>query len=574
MKKLLPYLREYRKECVIAPLLKCTEALVDLFVPLLIARLIDQGINGNSTSVIYSVGIQLLLLAIGGLALAMIAQWFSAKAAVGFSTKVRSALFKHIESLSFSTADGIGNATLITRLTNDINLTQNGINMTLRLLLRSPFIVFGALIMAYQVDPGSAWIFLITIPLLAIVVYGVMLVTVPLFKKVQSKLDTILRQTRENLSGVRVIRAFNLQDKEKNAFFAATDDHTKEAMHVGRISALTNPLTYVIVNLATALLLYVGAIRVNAGNLTPGQVVALLNYMAQILVELVKLANLIVTITKALAGASRIETVLDTVSDMTYPENSASMEDASVEFKDVTLQYTKGGAPSLSHISFRAESGETIGIIGGTGSGKSSLVNMIPRFYDPKEGTVLVGGHDVKDYGKTDLRDQVGIVLQKAVLFSGTIRSNMLFGLGEQETVSDEDIWSALTIAQAKETVEGKPSQLDAEVEQAGRNFSGGQRQRLTIARALVRKPRILILDDSASALDFATEAALRKAIASLSEKPTTFIVSQRISSIMHADRILVLSEGELVGNGTHEELLAGNEVYQDIYHTQFKEEK
>ncbi|MCF0136313.1 MAG: ABC transporter ATP-binding protein [Lachnospiraceae bacterium] len=575
MKRLLPYLREYRKECIIAPLLKCMEALVDLFVPLMIADLIDRGINGSDKSVILSVGLYLLLLAAAGLALAMIAQWFSAKAAVGFATKVRIALFKHIGDLSFSSADQIGNATLITRLTGDINQVQSGINMSLRLLLRSPFIVFGALIMAYRVDPYSAGIFLITIPLLALVVYGVMLLTVPRYRKVQGKLDGILRIVRENLAGARVIRAFNLQQKETDSFLEGTDAHTREAIRTGRISALTNPLTYVIVNLAATLLIYVGAIRVDNGILTTGQVVALLNYMAQILVELVKLANLIVTITKALASAGRVGTVLETVSDMTYPaDDGPEVEHAGVSFRDVTVQYAGSGAPSLSHISFDARPGETVGIIGGIGSGKSSLVNLIPRFYDPSGGTVLVGGHDVKAYGRDRLRCRVGVVPQKATLFSGTIRSNLLFGAGPREEVSDEDLWKALETAQAASFVSQKPGGLDEAVEQNGRNFSGGQKQRLTIARALVRKPSILILDDSASALDFATDAALRAALAHLDFHPTTFIVSQRISSIMHADRILVLNEGELSGIGTHEELLASDPVYQEIYHTQFREEK
>ena len=541
MKNLLPYLKPYRKECVIAPLLKCTEALVDLFVPLLIARLIDEGIGTKSTSVIITIGLELLGLAALGLIIAMIAQWFSAKAAVGFSSKIRSVTFKHIQHLSFQSADTLGQSTLITRLTSDINQTQTGINMTLRLLLRSPFIVFGSVIMAYQVDPGSAWIFLLIVPLLAIVVYGIMWITIPLYRKVQGKLDKVVGISRENLTGVRVLRAFNLQQHETEEFDERNNALTAANVIVGRFSALTNPLTFLLINLATAVLLYVGAIRVNIGNLTQGQVVALLNYMAQILVELVKLANLIVTITKSIASASRVSKIIDTPSDMAYPETSeAPFEDGSVTFNHVTFTYQGAGAPSLTDVSFTARSGETIGVIGGTGSGKSTLVSLIPRFYDATEGSVKVSGHDVRSFTESDLRSHIGPVMQKAVLFAGTIRENMQYS---NETATDEEIWEALELSQAAEFVRGKEDGLDEIVEQGGRNLSGGQKQRLGIARALVRKPAILILDDSSSALDFATDAKLRQAIKNLPYPHTTFIVSQRISSIRHADHILVLSE-------------------------------
>ena len=571
MKNLLPYLKPYRKECVIAPLLKCTEALVDLFVPLLITRLIDEGIASKSTSVIITIGLELLGLAALGLIIAMIAQWFSAKAAVGFSSKVRSVTFRHIQHLSFQTSDTLGASTLITRLTSDINQTQTGINMTLRLLLRSPFIVFGSVIMAYRVDSGSAWIFLLIVPLLAIVVYGIMWITIPLYKKVQGRLDKVVGISRENLTGVRVLRAFNLQKHETQEFDARNEALTEANMHVGRFSALTNPLTFLLINLATAVLLYVGAIRVNVGHLTQGQVVALLNYMAQILVELVKLANLIVTITKSIASASRVSKIIDTPSGMEFPEKSEeAVENGSVTFDHVTFRYNGAGAPSLTDISFTAASGETIGVIGGTGSGKSTLVSLIPRFYDTSEGSVRISGHDVRSYTENDLRSEIGPVMQKAILFAGTIRENMQYS---NENATDEEIWEALELAQAAEFVRSKPLGLDEVIEQGGRNLSGGQKQRLGIARALVRKPRILILDDSSSALDFATDAALRQAIRTLPYEHTTFIVSQRISSIRHADHILVLADGELVGDASHDELMKTCEVYREIYRSQYKEE-
>lgn len=570
MKKLLTNLRDYKKECIIAPLLKCAEAMVDLLVPLLMARLVDQGIAPGNREEIIRVGIYLFALALIGLLFSVTAQWFSAKAATSFARIVRSKLFKHIQSLSFSSADQIGTDTLITRLTSDINQCQTGINLTLRLLLRSPFIVFGSMIMAFRVDVPSAWIFAVTIPLLALVVYGVMWITLPLYKKVQSRLDTVLMRTRENLTGVRVIRAFNLQAKENKAFEEDNLALTLANKLVGRFSALTNPLTYVLINLATAVLLYSGAIRVNSGHLTQGQVIALLNYMAQILVELVKLANLIVTMTRAAASMNRIETILEVQSDMAYPAESPSIQEGSVVFDHVSMRYPLGGEDALTDISFTAQPGETVGIIGGTGSGKTTLVNLIPRFYDTTEGSVMVGGRNVRDYTKSSLSGALGTVLQKAVLFKGTIRENLLFG---NENATEEELWEALENAQAAEFVRQKPKGLDEEIEQGGRNLSGGQRQRLSIARALVRHPKVLILDDSSSALDFATDAALRRAVRALKDHPTTFIVSQRIASIMYADKILVMSDGTLAAQGTHDELMASSDVYQEIYHSQFKEE-
>lgn len=571
MKKLLSNLKDYRMECIIAPLLKCLEAMVDLLVPLLMARLIDQGITPHNESEILRVGLYLFALALIGLLFSVTAQWFSAKAATSFARIVRSKLFQHIESLSFSSQDKIGSDTLITRLTSDINQSQTGINMTLRLLLRSPFIVFGSMIMAFRVDVPSAWIFAVTIPLLALVVYGVMWITLPLYKKVQSHLDTVLQRTRENLTGVRVIRAFNLQEKETKDFNEENLALTTANKLVGRFSALTNPLTYVIINLATAILIYSGALRVNTGHLTQGQVIALLNYMAQILVELVKLANLIVTMTRSVASMNRIESVLEIESDMTYPAEGPAVSKGEVTFQNVSMRYPLGGEDALTNISFTAQPGETIGIIGGTGSGKSSLVNLIPRFYDTTEGAVLVDGQDVRSYPKGALASSLGVVLQKAVLFKGTIKENLLFG---NENASEEDMWQALRDAQAEEFVKQKQGGLEEEIEQGGRNLSGGQRQRLSIARALVRKPKILILDDSSSALDFATDASLRRCVRALSYHPTTFIVSQRIASIMYADKILVMQDGALAAQGTHDELMASSDVYQEIYRSQFKEEK
>ena len=567
MKRLTPYIKPYRKECVIAPLLKCMEALVDLFVPLCMADLVDIGIHQNNEPYIFRIGAILFGLALLGLLLSVIAQWFAARAATGFAAGLRRDTFAHIQSLSFSSADRIGTDTLITRLTADINQTQTGINMGLRLLLRSPFIVFGAMIMAFRVDVPSAWIFAITIPLLAVVVYGIMWITIPLYKKVQNHLDQVVSGTRENLTGVRVIRAFRLQQKEIQSFEERTSLLTEASEKVGRFSALTNPLTYVIINLATAYLLYKGAIRVNIGSLTQGQVIALVNYMAQILVELIKLANLIVTLTKAAASASRVEGILLTESDMADGKDDFPA-DTTIRFDHVSFTYHGASEPSLKDISFTAQPGETIGIIGGTGSGKTSLVSLLPRYYDATEGSVTIGGKDIRTLRLSDLRAKAACVLQKALLFRGTIRDNMHFG---SPSAADDDIWQALTDAQAADFVKDKPDQLDAPVEQGGRNLSGGQRQRLTIARALVRKPSILILDDSASALDFATDARLRHAIRELPYHPTTFIVSQRVSSIMYADRILVLDDGILAGQGTHEQLLKDCPIYREIYDSQIR---
>lgn len=571
MKKLLPLMKDYKKECVLAPLFKCLEACLDLVVPLIIASLVDKGIHPGSTCYIWQCGLMLLAAAAAGLAMSTVAQYFAAKAAVNFAANLRSAAFSHIQSLSYSNADKVCSNTLITRLTSDINQVQTGVNMALRLLLRSPFIVFGSMIMAFLVDAHAAVVFAVTIPLLTLVVYGIMAITVPLYKKVQSRLDTLVKSTRENLTGVRVIRAFNLQQSETEAFRKENDDYTRQYEHVGRFSALTNPLTYLIVNIATALLLYIGARRVYQGSLSQGQLIALVSYMSQILVELVKLANLIVTITRSIASSNRVEAVLEMPAGM--PEGDSPLPlhpDGSVCFDHVSMRYTDSADDVLTDISFRVKKGQTIGIIGGTGSGKSTLVNLIPRFYDVSAGTVSVGGTDVRKVDLSALRQSIGMVPQKAVLFAGTIRENMKYG---NPDASDEEIWTALEEAQAAEFVRKKKGGLDEVIEQGGRNLSGGQRQRLTIARALVRHPSILILDDSASALDFATDAALRHAIRNLSDHPTTFLVSQRISTVMSADQILVLSGGTLSGMGTHEALLQTCPVYREIYESQVRKE-
>ncbi|MDO4283745.1 MAG: ABC transporter ATP-binding protein [Eubacteriales bacterium] len=599
MKKLTVYLKDYRKESVLAPLFKMLEALFDLFVPLVVAAIIDRGIAGGERSYILQMCGLLVLLAAIGLTCSITAQFFAAKASVGFAAKLRQALFDHIGTFSFGTLDTLGTNTLITRMTSDINQVQNGLNLALRLLLRSPFIVFGAMIMAFTIDFTCALVFVVAIPLLCVVVFGIMLVSIPMFRKVQAGLDKVLGITRENLTGVRVIRAFNKEESEIGEFDQRNETLTSLQKFVGRFSALMNPVTYVIINVATIVLIQQGALKVQMGSLTQGEVVALYNYMAQILVELVKLANLIISITKALACASRVEKVLEVEPGMVYPEsgtvqgrtavkaaNGAEQgmsapepensvrqtgNGAGVTFRDVTFTYEGAGAPSLSEISFTAKSGQTIGIIGGTGSGKTSLVNLIPRFYDVQEGTVMVDGRDVRSYAKGELLGLIGVVPQRAALFEGTIRDNMRWG---KEDATDEEIWQALSVAQAKEVVEGKNGQLDFHLEQGGRNLSGGQKQRLTIARALVKKPRILILDDSASALDFATDAALRKAIREMEGSATVFIVSQRTSSIRYADRILVLDDGKLAGQGTHEELLETCEVYQEIYYSQYPDKR
>lgn len=595
MKKLLIYLRDYKKETVFAPLFKMLEATFELFVPLVMAAIIDRGIGQADTGYVLKMGGILVALGLIGLLCSITAQYFAAKAAVGFSTGLKHALFDHIQSLSFTEIDTLGTSTLITRMTSDVNQVQNGVNMVLRLFLRSPFIVFGAMIMAFTIDAKAVMIFVVTIPLLAVVVFGIMALTMPMYKKVQAGLDAVLSTTRENLTGARVIRAFHKEEEETGRFEEKNGFLTHLQLVVGRISALTNPVTYIIINAATILLLYTGAVRVDNGSITQGEVVALVNYMSQILVELIKLANLIITITKALACANRIEAVFEVESSMRWQEAAACADsesgltagggkasgtdarqgnqsgqkakrDLAVEFDHVHLTYGGAGAESLSDIHIQVPKGQTVGIIGGTGSGKSSLVNMIPRFYDATAGTVRVDGRDVKLYGMEELREKIGIVLQKAVLFRGTIRDNLLWGKGD---ATDEELWEALRLAQAKEFVETKEGRLDALVAQEGRNLSGGQRQRLTIARALVAKPEILILDDSASALDYATDAALRRALKELPGETTVFIVSQRASSIQHADQIIVLEDGEMAGIGTHEELLADCEVYQEIYYSQ-----
>ena len=576
MKKVFAYLKGYKKECVFAPLFKMLEALFELFVPLVMAAVIDTGIGTGNKNYVIRMCLLLVTLGIIGLVCSITAQFFAAKAAVGFATGLRHALFSHIQSLSFTEMDTIGTSTLITRMTSDVNQAQNGVNMFLRLFLRSPFIVFGAMVMAFTIDVKAALIFVITIPLLAIVVFGIMKISMPLYKKVQEKLDAVLGITRENLTGARVIRAFNKEEAEIENFRGKNEELTDAQLFVGKISALMNPVTYVIINVATVVLIYTGAVRVDTGYITQGEVVALVNYMSQILVELIKLANLIVTLTKAGACMNRIAGVLEMKSSMGFPSalqtgESNAKDEIAVEFRNVGLTYEGGGAESLSDISFTVKKGQTIGVIGGTGSGKSSLVHLIPRFYDATRGTVLVDGKDVKTYTKEEIRDKVGIVMQKAVLFKGTIRENLKWG---KRNASEEEMWEALTVSQSREFVEKKEGKLDAEVEQGGRNLSGGQKQRLTIARALMKKPEILILDDSASALDFATDAALRKAIREMKENPTVFIVTQRASSILYADEIIVLDDGAVAGIGTHEELLENCEVYQEIYYSQFEKEE
>ncbi len=571
MKKLLVYLKAYRKESILAPLFKMLEASFELFVPLVIAAIIDTGIENKDVPYIVRMAVLLVVLAVVGLTCSLTAQYFSAKAAVGFAAKLKSALFAHIESLSFKEIDTLGTSTLITRMTSDINQVQSGVNLVLRLFLRSPFIVFGAMIMAFTIDVKAALIFVVAIPLLAIVVFGIMLVSIPLFKKVQGALDNVLGITRQNLTGVRVIRAFNKEQSEIENFDEKNTVLTGLQKFVGKISALMNPVTFIIVNGAIAALIWTGAVRVDAGILSQGQVVALVNYMSQILVELIKLANLIITVTKAVACGNRIQSVFEIKPSMTEgsAKYSAKSKDGyAVEFKNVNLCYNEGADNSLTGIDFSVKKGETVGIIGGTGSGKSSLVGLIPRFYDATQGEVLVDGVNVNEYSFDELREHVGIVMQKAVLFKGTIRENLKWGKND---ATDEELWAAIDAAQAREFVETKDGGLDFEITQGGKNLSGGQKQRLTIARALVRKPDILILDDSASALDYATDAKLRAAIAALPGNMTVFIVSQRTASIMHADKIIVLDDGQMVGMGTQEELLENCEVYKEIYNSQFK---
>lgn len=571
MKMIMRFLKDYKKECVLAPLFKMLEAIFELFVPLVVSSVIDKGIVNADKGYIMQMCFMLILLAIIGLVCAITAQYFSAKAAVGAATGMRHSLFAHIQTFSFTEMDTLGTSTLVTRMTSDINQVQNGINMVLRLFLRSPFIVFGAMIMAFTIDVKAALVFVAAIPVLALIVFGIMLATRPMYKNVQSGLDKILGITRENLTGVRVIRAFNKEQDEVKRFKNDNESLNRLQKYVGKISGLMNPLTYVVVNVSIIALIWIGGVRVNAGALTQGQVVALYNYMSQILVELIKLANLIITITKALACAGRIESVFDVTSGMadgSVKEAVAKEEQPGVEFKNVSLTYSGSGASSVEGINFKAMKGQTIGVIGGTGSGKSSLVNLIPRLYDATQGEVLVDGVNVKDYDIEALRNKVGIVMQKAVLFKGTIRENMWMG---KKGATDEQIDEALEISQSKEFVDSKQGRLDYVIEQGGKNLSGGQRQRLTIARAILRKPDVLILDDSASALDFATDAALRKAIRGMNNSPTVFIVSQRAASLMYADLIIVLDDGQVAGMGTHDELLANCEVYKEIYESQFK---
>lgn len=574
MKKLLIYLKGYKRETILAPLFKLLEASFELLVPLVMAAVIDKGIAGQDRPYIVRMCLVLVTLGIVGLACSITAQYFAAKAATGFSTALRHSLFEHIQNLSFTEMDRVGNSTLITRMTSDVNQVQSGVNLVLRLFLRSPFIVFGAMIMAFTVDVKAALVFVVTIPLLSIVVFGVMLISMPLYRKVQANLDKVLLVTRENLSGSRVVRAFNKEEEERERFEECNQTLTDAQKFVGRISGLMNPLTYILVNGGIIVLIYVGALRVDSGVLTQGQVVALINYMSQILVELVKLANLIITVTKAIACGNRIQNVFEMHSEMEdgllEAGDVAAGEREAVVFEHVSLTYKEAGAESLSDISFRALRGETIGIIGGTGSGKSSLVNLIPRFYDATKGRILVDGRDVKDYKLEVLRDKIGVVMQKAVLFKGTIAENLRWGKGD---ATEAELLEALVVSQAKEFVDTKEGGLAFKVEQGGRNLSGGQKQRLTIARALVRKPEILILDDSASALDFATDARLRRAIQEMEDSPTVFIVSQRAASIQYADKIVVLDDGVMAGIGTHQELLESCPTYQEIYYSQFPKE-
>lgn len=569
MGKLLKYMKGFEKECVLGPLFKLLEAAFELFIPLVVAEIVDVGIGAGDRGYIVKMCLVMVLLGVVGLISAVTAQYFAAKAAVGFASRLRHAVMEHILGLDYTQIDVLGTSTMVTRMTSDINQVQNGVNLTLRLLLRSPFVVFGAMIMAFTIDTQAALVFAGVIPLLCLVVFGIMLVTMPMYRRVQERLDRVTGLTRQNLTGVRVLRAFCMEEEQKEEFSKKTQELTQGQLAAGRISGLMNPLTFVMINLAVVVLIHVGAMKVETGLLTQGLVIALYNYMSQILVELIKMANLIINMTKAAACGNRIQALLE----IQPTQENGSQEDilkGEVVFRDVTAKYAGAAAPALEHISFTALPGQTIGVIGGTGSGKTTLVNLIPRFYDAWEGEVMLDGTDVRTFSKEVLHSQIGVVPQKAVLFKGTIRENLRWG---KEDASDTELWEALETAQAREVVKDKEGELDALVEQGGANFSGGQRQRLTIARALIRKPRILILDDSASALDYATDARLRMAIRSMKNPPTTFIVSQRAASVRYADWILVLDDGELVGSGTHEQLLNGCPVYQEIYYSQFPKE-
>ena len=574
MKKLASYLKRYTKESILAPLFKLLEVVFDLMVPLVVARMINIGVAGNDRGYMVRCFLILILMALLGLAASITAQFFAAKASTGFAADLRQAVFDHIQGFSFTELDTLGADTMITRLTDDINQVQTGVNMGLRLLLRSPFVVFGAMIMAFTIDVSCAWVFAVVIPVLFVAVFAIMLSSIPLYRKAQSALDRVTCLTRENLTGVRVIRAFCREDHSVREFDESSQALTKLNEFVGKISALLNPLTYVLINLAAVVLIDRAALRVNIGSIAQGDVVALNNYMLQITVELIKLASLIITLTKSMACAGRVAGVLEQPTSMTYPEKDAQPRengDEAVRFDRVNFTYRNAGAPSLTDISFRAEKGQTVGIIGGTGSGKSTLISLIPRFYDAASGTVCLDGCNVKEYTQQALCRKVAVVQQRSVLFQGTIRDNLRWG---NENASDEELWQALEVAQAREIVEGKEGQLDFRLEQGGRNLSGGQKQRLSIARALVKKPEILILDDSSSALDFATDAALRSAIHGLGSGVTTFLVSQRIACIRQADQILVLDNGSLAGVGTHEELLESCGLYQEIFDSQFPGER
>lgn len=574
MKHLLIYLKDYKKETILAPLFKMLEASFELLVPFIMADIIDTGIKNNDVPYILYRGGLLLALALIGLLCSVTAQYFAAKASVGFAKKLRHNLFAHIQDFSFTQLDILGSSTIITRMTSDINQVQSGVNLVLRLFLRSPFIVIGAMIMAFTIDVKGALIFAVAIPLLSIVIFGIMLYTMPLYKKVQEKLDRILRITRENLSGVRVLRAFHKEEQQMNQFKSNNDSLTRLLKRVGRISSFMNPITFVIVNVSIIALLYTGALRVDSGYLTQGEVIALVNFMSQILVELIKLANLIISISKALACANRIDALFLQPTQKEEQQELQVVNSSSkplLSFQNVSLTYENSAAPSLKNINFDVMPGHNIGIIGGTGSGKTSLVSLIPKFYNVTSGTILYHGQSLSSYPIAQVRKKIGFVMQKAVLFSGSIRDNLLWG---NPKASDEELWNALQIAQAKEFVSTKKEGLDFVLTQGGKNLSGGQKQRLTIARALVKQPEILILDDSASALDYATENKLRQAIANLKGQMTTFIVSQRASSIRHCDLIIVMEDGEIAGTGTHEQLLSSCAIYREIYESQFTKEE